>query len=211
MVKTKRKIKYQKRAQNRFSMALATAVMVAIVGGVLVKGLQLRTQLKEYEETKAQLQEQIDAEELRTQELEEYSKYTQTDEYVEKVARDKLGLVKKGEIVFHNTGESSSDTTSGSTAGSSSDAASAAASDTTSETTSETAATSESSQDMTASGTTADSTAADGTAADADESGVGGQTTAAEDSSADGSAGVTQEAEEAAADETASSEEAVGP
>ena len=207
MVKTKRKIKYQKRAQNRFSMALATAVMVAIVGGVLVKGLQLRTQLKEYEETKAQLQEQIDAEELRTQELEEYSKYTQTDEYVEKVARDKLGLVKKGEIVFHNTGESSSDTAAGSTAGSTSDAAS----DTTPDTTSETAAASEPSQDTTASDTTADSAAADGTAADADESGVGGQTTAAEDSSADGSVGVTQEAGEAAADETASSEEAVGP
>ncbi len=207
MVKTKRKIKYQKRAQNRFSMALATAVMVAIVGGVLVKGLQLRTQLKEYEETKAQLQEQIDAEELRTQELEEYSKYTQTDEYVEKVARDKLGLVKKGEIVFHNTGESSSDTAAGSTAGSTSDAAS----DTTPDTTSETAAASEPSQDTTASDTTADSAAADGTAADADESGVGGQTTAAEDSSADGSVGVTQEAEEAAAGETASSEEAVGP
>lgn len=105
MVKGRRKIKYQKKAQNRFSMALATTVMIAIVAGVLVKGFELRTQLQEYEKTKASLQEQIDAEESRTQELEEYSKYTQTDEYVEKVAREKLGLVKKGEIIFRNTGE----------------------------------------------------------------------------------------------------------
>ncbi len=136
MVKGRRKIKYQKKAQNRFSMALATTVMVAIVAGVVVKGFQLRTQLQEYEKTKASLQEQIDAEESRTQELEEYSKYTQTDEYVEKVAREKLGLVKKGEIIFRNTGEAADTSgTGGAAAGGDNSTSAAAATGETTETT----------------------------------------------------------------------------
>lgn len=36
----------------------------------------------------------------RTQEIEEYRKYTQTKKYVEEVAKDKLGLVKEGEIIY---------------------------------------------------------------------------------------------------------------
>lgn len=146
MVKGRRKIKYQKKAQNRFSMALATTVMIAIVAGVLVKGFELRTQLQEYEKTKASLQEQIDAEESRTQELEEYSKYTQTDEYVEKVAREKLGLVKKGEIIFRNTGEAAD--TAGQTENS-------AEPDAAKETTDETAAGTESGTEENPAGTSA--------------------------------------------------------
>ena len=44
--------------------------------------------------------EQIVAEEERAKEIEEFEKYTQTKKYVEEVARDKLGLVYEGEILF---------------------------------------------------------------------------------------------------------------
>ena len=47
-----------------------------------------------------QLQEQIAAEEERAEEIAEYEKYTQTKKYIEDVAKDKLGLVYEGEIVF---------------------------------------------------------------------------------------------------------------
>ena len=46
------------------------------------------------------LQEQIEAEQERTKEIEEYEKYTQTKKYIEEVAKDKLGLVHEGEIIF---------------------------------------------------------------------------------------------------------------
>lgn len=36
----------------------------------------------------------------RTEEIEETAEYMKTDEYVESVAREKLGLVKENEIVF---------------------------------------------------------------------------------------------------------------
>ena len=47
-----------------------------------------------------QLQEQIDAETKRSEEIEEYRKYTQTQKYVEEVAKEKLGLVNENEIIF---------------------------------------------------------------------------------------------------------------
>lgn len=46
------------------------------------------------------LQEEIDAEKIRTEEIAEYGKYTQTKKYVEELAKDKLGLVYEGEIIF---------------------------------------------------------------------------------------------------------------
>ena len=48
----------------------------------------------------ASLSAQIDAETARAEEIEEYRKYTQTKAYVEEVAKDKLGLVYEGEILF---------------------------------------------------------------------------------------------------------------
>lgn len=39
-------------------------------------------------------------EQERTKEIEEYEKYTQTKKYIEEVAKDKLGLVHEGEIIF---------------------------------------------------------------------------------------------------------------
>ena len=80
-------------------MVLAITVMLVILAAVSVRGLQLQKELTGYQE--------IAEEEQRTKDIEEYSKYTKTDEYVEEVARDKLGLVKQGEIIFKNTGKAS--------------------------------------------------------------------------------------------------------
>lgn len=44
--------------------------------------------------------QEIEAEQARTKEIEEYEKYTQTKKYVEEIAKSKLGLVYEGEIIF---------------------------------------------------------------------------------------------------------------
>lgn len=98
----KRRITYKKRSQNRLAMILAVTVMLIILIAVGIRGISLRAQLSEYNERKAELQQQIADEEERTKEIEEYGKYTQTDAYVEEVAREKLGLVKENEIIFRN-------------------------------------------------------------------------------------------------------------
>ncbi|WP_310604116.1 septum formation initiator family protein [Anaerosporobacter sp.] len=53
-----------------------------------------------YQEQKEELQQEIDAETEYAEELEERRAYVQTKKYVEEVAREKLGLVYKDEIIF---------------------------------------------------------------------------------------------------------------
>ncbi len=96
----RRKIAYRKRRQNRFSMFLVTLVVIMIMVAVAVQSVELEQKIEAYAAREEQLKEQIAAEDKRTQEIEEYRKYTQTKAYVEEVAKDKLGLVYEGEILF---------------------------------------------------------------------------------------------------------------
>ena len=95
----RRKIAYRKRHQNRFSMFLVTLVVIMIMVAVAVQSVELEQKIEAYAAREEQLKEQIAAEDERTQEIEEYRKYTQTKAYVEEVAKDKLGLVYEGEIL----------------------------------------------------------------------------------------------------------------
>ena len=67
---------------------------------VYIKSIELQQKLETYQAKELLLQEQIEAEQERTKEIEEYEKYTQTKKYIEEVAKDKLGLVHEGEIIF---------------------------------------------------------------------------------------------------------------
>jgi len=62
--------------------------------------VELQRKIAGYDTQIASLSAQIDAETARSEEIEEYRKYTQTKAYVEEVAKDKLGLVYEGEILF---------------------------------------------------------------------------------------------------------------
>lgn len=96
----RRKIAYRKRRQNRFSMFLVSIVVVMVLVAVWVRSMEMQRKLDSYEAKEAQLQEQIADEEGRSQEIEEYRKYTQTKKYAEEVAKEKLGLVYDDEILF---------------------------------------------------------------------------------------------------------------
>lgn len=95
-----KKAAYRKKRQNRMAMILVTIVVLMMFVVVAVKSVELREKKEFYESKVTQLQEEIDAEMARTEEIEEYGKYTQTKKYVEEVAKDKLGLVYEGEIIF---------------------------------------------------------------------------------------------------------------
>lgn len=53
-----------------------------------------------YQERDKVLQEQIDAETERAEEIEDRRAYVQTKKYIEEVAREKLGLVYENEIIL---------------------------------------------------------------------------------------------------------------
>ena len=95
-----RKVAYRKRKQNRTGVLLVTVVLLMLLVVVGVKSVELREKKAYYEQREEELALEIEQEEQRAEEIEEYETYTQTKKYIEEVARDKLGLVYEGEILF---------------------------------------------------------------------------------------------------------------
>lgn len=94
------RVAYRKRGQNRLSMFLVTLIVVLIMVVVAIHSIQLRDKIAVKDEEISQLNTQIAAEEQRTEEIEEYGIFTQTKAFIEEFAKEKLGLVYEGEILF---------------------------------------------------------------------------------------------------------------
>ena len=100
MAGTRRRVAYRRRNQNRFSMFLVSLVVVMIIVVVAVKSVELQQKIGSKNQEVQQLDDQIEAENARAQEIEEFGKEVQTKGYIESIAREKLGLVYEGEIMF---------------------------------------------------------------------------------------------------------------
>ena len=81
-------------------MLLVTIVVVMIIVVVSIGSVQLKQKKAAQQQVIEDLNEQIANEEKRTEEIDEDRKYTQTKQYVEETAKEKLGLVYEGEIIF---------------------------------------------------------------------------------------------------------------
>ena len=96
---------YKRRKELR-NKGRALCVIVAFIVCIVLctvmtyKGMQLRAQNEQYKQIQAELQGKIETEEKRTKELAEYGNYIKTDEFVEKKAQEKFGLVKKEDLVI---------------------------------------------------------------------------------------------------------------
>lgn len=96
----RKKAAYRKKVQNRFSMFLVMLALLMILVAVYVSSIKLQDRLDTLEAQSALLQAQIDAEKERAEEIELLRKRSQTKEYYEEIAKEKLGLVNADEIVF---------------------------------------------------------------------------------------------------------------
>ena len=94
------KAAYRKKRQNKMAMLLVTTVVIMMLIVVSVKSMELRSKRAAYTEREEALLLEIEAEQARAEEIEEYEKYTQTKKYVEEIAKNKLGLEYEGEIIF---------------------------------------------------------------------------------------------------------------
>jgi cell division protein FtsB len=92
--------------QNKLSMGLAAVVVGILIVVIMVACFGLHQRLVKNRERINELETEIAKEEQRAEDIEEYRKYTETREYIEEVAREKLGLVYEGEVIFK---EASSD------------------------------------------------------------------------------------------------------
>lgn len=87
---------------NTNKMALIAVIAVVtifgLVLGVRMKSLKVKEQ--QYIEKEQAILARVAEEEERAKTLEEYRVYVQTKQYVEKVAKEKLGLVDPDEILL---------------------------------------------------------------------------------------------------------------
>lgn len=76
-------------------------VIVVLIAAFIYKDEQtMREQERTYVEREASLTKQIEEEEQRTKTLNERKKYVTTDQYIEEVARNELGLINPDEILI---------------------------------------------------------------------------------------------------------------
>ena len=97
------KARYKRRRfQNKAGIVWASVVVLILVTVVCIKSVGLMQKAHDYQEKENALTLQIEAEQERSEQIAEFEKYTPTRKYIEDTARDKLGLVYPGEIIFRN-------------------------------------------------------------------------------------------------------------
>jgi len=103
-MKVQNKSRTRRRKKDQWSNRLAiigiTVVVVSLGVVVNVKSASMRKKDLEYQVREEQLQRQKEKEESRAIELENYRVYVQTKQYIEEVAKQKLGLVMPDEILL---------------------------------------------------------------------------------------------------------------
>jgi len=75
-------------------------ILFLIIGYFSVVFFKQELKIREQYDRADELRQQIAEVQEKNKELERLIQYTQSDEYIEKVARERLGWVKQGEIKF---------------------------------------------------------------------------------------------------------------
>ena len=92
--------RYSSRRANQTGKMCVTLIVLALIGVMSVQIVNLYQKDQQLIAQEKLLQKQMETERSRQQEIEEYEAYTKTQEYVEEIAKSKLGLVYKDEIIF---------------------------------------------------------------------------------------------------------------
>ena len=96
----KRTTRTRRVLQHKLSILLISSVVLILGATLSVASISSRAKNRNLKSQEAELEEQLEAERQRAEEIDELEDYVGTDEYVEDVAKDKLGLVYPNEILF---------------------------------------------------------------------------------------------------------------
>lgn len=88
------------RPRNLLSMVTVSAIVAVLVIVLQVSSSRLEEKKAAYDKKEKYLLEQIEIQNKRSEEIEEYGRYIQTKQYIEDIAKERLGLVYKDEIIF---------------------------------------------------------------------------------------------------------------
>jgi len=99
MTKRKHSRRRAARRQN-ISVRIITCVVAVLLVIVSVRSYSLYQKKLAYNKQEAAVTKEIASEEARSKEIDAYEAYVGTNEFVEQIARDRLGLAYPNEILF---------------------------------------------------------------------------------------------------------------
>ncbi len=94
-----RKHKKRRRYNANAGIFLVTVIMICFAVVMSFRAKALQADSKRYHVQEATLQKNLDEEIIRGEELEESRAYVQTRDYIERMAREKLGLINPDETI----------------------------------------------------------------------------------------------------------------
>lgn len=100
MAARKKKRKKRIRIGSRLTVGGISAVLIILVVVMMIQTGNQSQIYDTYKERDQELQKMSEEESERTKEIEELKEKINTDEYIEEIAIEKLGLVPKDEIIF---------------------------------------------------------------------------------------------------------------
>lgn len=98
--RVRRKKREKENLNNRMALLGITLVVLSLAVAVHLKGIDLKKRDLDYQLREENLMAQVASEEERSVSLEEERVYVQTKQYIEKVAKEKLGLVNEDEVLL---------------------------------------------------------------------------------------------------------------
>lgn len=90
----------KKRRKRRAGLYLALTVALLLVGVLGIKKYTIDANCQRLQEQQKELEDRIASLEEERKEIDERAAYMQTPKYIEDMAREKLGLVYKNEVIF---------------------------------------------------------------------------------------------------------------
>lgn len=93
-------IRKSKKNNNRAGKLCIHMILITFVAVMSIQIIRVYQKDQEYAGRQRELELQLEEETVRKQELEAYEAYTQSNAYIEEVAKSKLGLAYDNEIIF---------------------------------------------------------------------------------------------------------------
>ena len=90
----------QRRKSRRGGAVSVSLIVIVFLIVMSVQIVQLKNKETAYAKEKEQAQQELDDEQTRSEEIQDLYQYMKSDEYIEDVAKSKLGLAYPNEIIF---------------------------------------------------------------------------------------------------------------
>ena len=87
-------------SQNKIAKLFVSLILIVFMVVMTVQIQKVYDKQQEYVAKQTQLEQQLEDEKARKVELEQYKEYIESQDYVEDIAKSKLGLLYENEIIF---------------------------------------------------------------------------------------------------------------